>query len=860
VAADLRLLRENSESSGLASTPISVDIGSVAVEPRTQRRTQKHMMMPHSWNPHFVGREALLDALRKCLSDTKPKEFNRRVALYGMAGVGKTQLAIEYANRNEPFYETGIFWMHAKDRASLLHHFQIMGERIGCARGAKAGEVATVVLSWLQERKNWLMIFDNLDDITVADGLLPQTTWEGHTIITTRNPNADGIPAQGLEVPVYELSEAVELLLTRSQLRHVGEIEEAEAKVIAQELGCLPLALEQAAAYIREELRDISKFLHRYRTNRKRFHNRTPTGNWWYKESVTTTWSLSFQLIRDKDIRIARLLQLFSVLNPDGIMIDFLTAGKDGLDSGLRPVVEEPHILESALFVLEQFSLIRRSDGGDTIGIHRLLQYVIREEMSAQEFEETVHVALKLSEAAFPRDRSWNTLDSKIVSVCRTFQEQVLAPLTVDGWAKDRQWGEFAEYIGNFLVDDGQAVMAVIVLTEALHVHTGLLGKRHPETLRCMRDLAVAYRELGKRENAVQLQREALAITTDVLGDEHQDTILSKGELSCTLCWMDAIDESVRLCEEAVKTAEPALGLEHPVMLRLLLYLGIAYWARGRIDDAVVVTERLYACRTKLCGERHHDTLDSRHNLAIYYRMQGRLDEAAKLDETNLELKTQIYGPEHAFTLDTLGNLARIYWLQGRVKESLHLRVILLDRSRRVMGEAHSETLLTKCDLATNYEEQGNLTEAAMLLQSCLEDRRRILGAEHLDTIQTQVRLAMIYQRDCKLQEASNLAIVASGFLRRQVASMEDPALQALLPRSQSVNSVKAMELCLLTTSATEEIVETIPLIRILEIIREIYRIKGKSAAYEDLGSIIARSTGRPDCTHWGRLTNGSLR
>ena len=154
-------------------------------------------------------------------------------------------------------------------------------------------------------KRKWLLVIDNLDDVTVVDGYLQilSESPDKHTLITTRNQHAEHIPAEGFEVGVYDVNDAAELLLTRSQVGSVDETQDgwAEAMTIVEELGCLPLAIEQAAAYIREASKDLFKFLPSYRKNRRRHHSRASTAiRIYYKESVATTWRLSFQQNRGK--------------------------------------------------------------------------------------------------------------------------------------------------------------------------------------------------------------------------------------------------------------------------------------------------------------------------------------------------------------------------------------------------------------------------------------------------------------------------------------------------------------------------------------------------------------------------------
>jgi hypothetical protein len=220
-------------------------------------------------NPHFIGRTLLLEMLRDKLYDNQPRQFNHQVTLFGMGGVGKTQVAIEYVIKYKMKYNA-VFWITAANSASLLLGYQQMTTLTECIVTA-AMDAESVVREVLKLEKQvcWLLVLDNIDDISVVHGYLPElNSGEGHVLITTRNRDATGIPAEGLEVGVFESQAAADLLLLQSKLSDSVNAEmRLEAVKIVSELGFLALAIEQAAAFIRESLKDIFKFLVVYSAN-----------------------------------------------------------------------------------------------------------------------------------------------------------------------------------------------------------------------------------------------------------------------------------------------------------------------------------------------------------------------------------------------------------------------------------------------------------------------------------------------------------------------------------------------------------------------------------------------------------------
>src|ERR1700737_128910 len=211
--------------------------------------------MPYLQNRRFTGGESLLSQLREKLLEEKQMEYNPRVAIYGLGGVGKSQIAIEYVYRYKQNY-TNIYWINASDQASLLSGFQKIGIKTKCVENVadlKPTEVAEVVCLWLPQQESWLLIIDNLDDFSVVDDYLPDTHKGGHMLITTRNRNASDILAKGFEVPLLDENEAIDLLCIGSKPDNkvkYSDVERSHAIPVIKELGCLALAIVQASAFI----------------------------------------------------------------------------------------------------------------------------------------------------------------------------------------------------------------------------------------------------------------------------------------------------------------------------------------------------------------------------------------------------------------------------------------------------------------------------------------------------------------------------------------------------------------------------------------------------------------------------------
>jgi tetratricopeptide (TPR) repeat protein len=673
-------------------------------------------------NPHFTGRKNLLKLLRQKLFDQKQEQYTHRVALYGLGGVGKTQLAIEYVVSHEHYYN-GIYWITAVNQAALLSGYREIATKTGCvSTDMKLTDLAMAVLAWLWKQDRWLLVLDNLDDISVACNFLPRLrVGGGHLLITTRDPNAIGIPAEGLEVAVLDVDDAKDLLLLRSNLRidniPFGQDVENEAIQVVKTLGFLALAIEQAAAYIREQLKDIFKFMTVYSRHRKALHSRRSSGNWEYQWEVATTWLLSFEEIEKRNPDAAKLLRLFAFLNPDRILLDFLEAGKTGLPDILNALVGDLFSFNNALGDLERFSLIRRPANASVVSIHRLVQSVIKDEMAADDTKKYSGMVLGLCDSAFPE------FTQETRQLCQRYQGQVVGPLfEIVATQKGKRAADVIARVAGFLFQDGKYGDCEQLFKEANAIYTVISGDEGVDTLDAMSNLALAYLALGRAKDAAGLQKKVLEANQRILGQEHRRTLTAMHNLALSYSHLGQAKDAAELQEKVLEAMQRILGQEHPDTLTAMNNLASSYAHLRRIKDAVELQEKVLKTRQRILGLEHPDTLMTMSNLAWSYR-KGQTKEAAELQEKVLEARQRILGPEHPDTLTAMTNLALSYRRLGRTKNAAELQEKTVDAMTRVLGDMHSQTLVAIKNLVVIYKQLGR-TEEVTKLQKLLDSRR----------------------------------------------------------------------------------------------------------------------------------------
>jgi len=508
-------------------------------------QTENKFLVPYQANPRFIGRADFLQTLKEELSVIAPEHHNHRIALYGMGGIGKTQCALGYVYANRNAYDR-IYWISAIDRTSLLSGYESIANaaRLKYLQNDSSMDIANGVLLWLSQPSSWLLVIDNLDDIRVVNGLLPENGFQRHTIITTRNPNAEGIPAKSLEVPLLNADDSIHLLSSLSKITvQPYSPEETHAVRIVQQLGYLPLAIEQAGAYVREVTADFSAFLEAYERNHKKLHTWVPKGNRQYPNSIATTWSMSFSQLQKYP---TKLLRLFAFLNPDGILIEFLASGAEALEDDWRHVICDQIQMAMALLELEKFSLIKWDRPNKSITIHRLVQMVVRDEMSNEESASTLTNIIDLFLEAFPKSV---TNESRFL--CRRYQGQIIESLAQLRTICTPKSALIRVQVGEFLREDGKFDDSERLLFQAVEIYSSILGAEHLETLVAIQNLASTYWAQGRNAEAATIGEEVLEKRRRILGDEHPDTLATIHALASTYRAQGRNAEAAGIGEEA---------------------------------------------------------------------------------------------------------------------------------------------------------------------------------------------------------------------------------------------------------------------------------------------------------------------
>jgi tetratricopeptide (TPR) repeat protein len=720
--------------------------------------------MPYQRNPHFTGRDELLTLLSEKLRDTSAKKYNHRVAIYGIGGVGKTQLAIEYVHRNEMKYDS-IFWISSADQAALLSGFQEIARITGCVPNVdanlKPAEIAKEVLLWLRNHDGWLLVMDNMDEIEVAIDYLPEIRKGGHTLITTRNPNHLTIPAEGLQIPVLSEDAAVELLLLRGEIDCADDSPDRKhAAEIVAELGYLALAVEQAAAFIRSSVDGIGKFIKTYRASRHRFLSRKLSQSHPYPNSVAATFLLSFNKLDalDNGSQAIALLRLLAFLNPDGVLVDFLRSGSNGLDDTFRKIVEDDLTFHDVLELLQRYALVEVTQKRDYIVIHRLIQALIKDVMGETERGTCRENVISLCDSGLPVYDGQDTLTPPQRMEWRRLQGQILEPLVEAApELNSARVSDVLLRIGQVLEDEGKYQDSERVLRISVGIRVKLFGEEAPETLACQISFAKALWRQEKLDAAATIEKKVLEARIRTLGKEHPKTLSAMNEFSVTLWSQGKWDLAVAIEEELLETRVRLFGEDDYETLVTMSSLAASLFSQRKLERAAALQEKVLEIRLRTVGETHIDALMDTSELSLTYCIQGKLEQAAAMQAKVLEGRLGIYGEDHPDTLMIMSNLASTLNRQGKVEQTKAILEKVLEGRIRILGEGHPKTLKAMSDLARTLADLGKLDEAETMQQKALEVRKRTLGEGHLDTLVSMERFSntlwSLNKRDNKVRE-----------------------------------------------------------------------------------------------------------
>ena len=480
--------------------------------------------IPYERNPIFSDRDEDFQHLDEVFMGEKTA-LTRPQAVSGLGGIGKTQLAVEYAYRHRDNYKA-ILWVSADSRETLVSDFVKVATLLKFAKMNAENQTHAVnaVKYWLEHNDDWLLIFDNADDPTIVKDFIPSTS-KGHILLTTRMQTMGrmtqpiGIEEMEPENGALFLLRRVNIIERNAPLESASKGDRIEAQKISEILGGLPLALDQAGAYIEETGCSLSDYLDRYQKRNSHLLKRRGEDPLDHPEPVSVTWSLSFEKVAQANQTAAELLRYCAFLHPDAIPEEVISEGAPELGQLHQTVAADPFELDEAIGVLRKYSLVRRDPGTKTLTIHRLVQDVLKDGMGEETQHRWAERAVRAVNRAFP------DADFAMWQRCeRCLPHALTCAAHIEKWHMTFiEAARLLEQTANYLQVRSQYTQAEPLYRRAQAIYEQILGLEHPKLAEILKDLAWLHYKRGEYIQADELFTKSQTIREKGLGSEHPD-------------------------------------------------------------------------------------------------------------------------------------------------------------------------------------------------------------------------------------------------------------------------------------------------------------------------------------------------
>ncbi len=728
--------------------------GRVVAEPEIHSRIWN---VPHAWNRFFVGRGHLLDRLHDGFA-AGTGSVALTQSIQGLGGVGKTQLAVQFAYKHSADYE-GVWWLRAESPVTLAADYAKLAVRLELPAAATQDQDAMVaaVRAHLEATadtgERWLLVFDNAVPGPDGRALTPYLPTRGRcdVLITSREKAWSHI-AEPYDVDLFTEPEAVAFLTERT------EQDDAEAaRALAEALGYLPLALEQAGAFIRENEHTLAGYLERYRRKPFDLAGREANLTGEYGENVATTWLISFDEVERRSPAAADLLRLCAFLAPDSIPLEALVTHAEALPEPLASTLHDPDDASDAVSLLLRLSL---ADAGEarTINVHRLVQLVTREWLSDEDRSTWAGAAARIMAEAFQFDQN----DPATWEPCRPLSDHALAAVNhAEAVSVARPYsGALLNEVGRYLSTQRQTEAAFEAAKHALEIAEAVFGSNHPKVATNLNNLAGVLRDLGDSAAARPLLLRALRINEALNDPDQQNVAATLSNLAMVLHDLDESAAAHPLLKRALAIQEVAYGPDHHSVAITLNSLAMVLQDLDDPKSALPLLQRALRINETAFSPDHPAVAVTLSNLAMVLQSLDGPMSARPLLERALAIDETAYGPNHPNIARDLNHMARLLQnLDGpAAARPLFQRALAIDEAAFLPDHPAIARDLT--NLATALRDLGESADARPLLKRAFN----IYSARH-DPI--AVRIAGVLAVDA---ESAGQFAEAARWLRELLA------------------------------------------------------------------------------------------
>jgi tetratricopeptide (TPR) repeat protein len=737
---------------------------------------------------HFIARKTELIEIHKALSGDG--SHRRIVVLYGLGGIGKTQLGITYTKQYKDSY-SAVFWLNSKDEDSLKQSFatvakQILREHPSAIRLSNVDTdnldgVVDAVKEWLGLPYNtqWLIIYDNYDNPkltrssnhTVMDieHFLPESNQGSVIIITRSSQYRNGHSIQIRKLGIYDSLEILSMVSRREGiisgkniLHFCGTdltlILDPDAIMLAKELDGLPLALTTTGAYLNQTAISLSDYLRLYKQSWVQLQESSPKLYSYIDQTLYSTWQISFDHVKQQNSLSAKLLCFWAYFDSQDLWLELLQHSDSNDPDWVQELTKDEVSFHKVVQVLNSHGLVELDTSSQDLiesrgySIHKCVHSWTVHVLNQAWDHNLARLAFKYVGSHIPGEqtnRPWLTQRRLLRHAVRC--SSFISLVTDDGmeWAYHN--------LGDLFVDQGRLAKAEQMYQRALKGKEKAWGSEHTSTLDTVNNLGTLYKGQGKLIEAEHMYQRALEGKKKALGSEHPSTLDTVNNLGLLYANQGKLTEAEHMYQQALQGYEKSLGPEYLSTLNTVNNLGLLYTDQGNLVEAEHMYQRALKGKKKALGSEHPSTLDTVNNLGVLYANQGKLTEAEHIYQRALQGYEKSLGPEHLSTLDTVNNLGLLYTDQGKLVEAEYMYQRALQGYEKALGPKHPSTFHVVNNLGLLYTEQGKLVEAEHMYQRALEGKKKALGSEHPSTLNTVNNLGVLYANQGKLSKAGHM-------------------------------------------------------------------------------------------------------
>ncbi len=753
-------------------------------EDRPRRNDDRAWTIAHQSNRWFIGRNDILEHLYTVFHDENSPV---PLVLSGLSGIGKTQTAIEYAYRYRDSYQA-VLWASAESLETLHSDFMEIARELNLPEMSVKDQkiVVLAVKRWLETNTRWLLILDNVSNLGEIQNVLPGNN-KGHVLLTTQAQDTGGI-AQRIEVTKMSADESALFLLRRAGKLAPGApltVATQEDQVSAEEIAIelldgVPLALEQAGAYIEANKCSLSNYIDLYKKNNaellkqyKGFVSKHPP--------IATTLSLSIEQVEVANPAAADLLRICAFLYPDDIPLEIIaerTRDKDGhtiLGQKLYTCVADALKLNRAIEELLKFSLVQRNQASEnTLTIHRLVQTVLLTRMknvdktknASSRWAKRAVQAVSRTFCSVEVAANWHLCERYLPHAQRCaehiksedmvfieaahllhrtglylFERAQYLPAqeyllrarrmyeqTVE--VEEVEMANVLDSLGRLCAEQCKYDEASVLYEQALAILEQMSVQAPAALAHCLSHQALLYYNQGKYTEAEPIYLRALRMLEQVLGAEHIEVAVTLNYLAWLYYNLGQYDKTEALLERAHAILERHKAQEDPVMARTINAQAMLYRAKGEYEQAERYYLRALEIREKVLGQEHPDVATTLNDIAWLYRTQGRYQDAEELYQRVRAIREHVLGYEHLHLATTLNDIAVLYVDQGRYNEALALYQRALAIREHVLGKEHPRVGTTIYNMGWLYYQQGRYAQAEQYHTQALAIREETLDSE----------------------------------------------------------------------------------------------------------------------------------